>query len=59
MRTLDTDSVVLCSGTLRDASFVETVRGAAAAGFDGVSLYHREYEAARALTDVLARAGER
>ena len=42
MRTLDTDSLVLCSGTVRDASLVETVRAASAAGFDGVSLYHRE-----------------
>jgi sugar phosphate isomerase/epimerase len=38
---------VLCSGTVRDASLVETVRAASAAGFDGVSLYHREYVAAR------------
>ena len=44
---LDAASLVLCSGTLRDASLVDTVRAASAAGFDGVSLYHREYVAAR------------
>jgi len=44
---LDADSLVLCSGTLRRAPLVETVRAASAAGFDGVSLYHREYVAAR------------
>ncbi len=47
VRHLDQSSLVLCSGTVRDASLVDTVRAAAAAGFDGVSLYHREYVAAR------------
>jgi sugar phosphate isomerase/epimerase len=61
---LDAGSLVLCSGTVRDASLVETVRAAAAAGFDGVSLYHREYVAARdagwsdrALVDLLDAEG--
>jgi sugar phosphate isomerase/epimerase len=44
---LDASSLVLCSGTVRDAGLVDTIRAAAAAGFDGVSLYHREYVAAR------------
>jgi sugar phosphate isomerase/epimerase len=47
VQRLDADSLVLCSGTVRDASLVDTVRAASAAGFDGVSLYHREYVAAR------------
>ena len=47
MRHLDIDSLVLCSGTVRQASLVDTVRAASSAGFDGVSLYHREYVAAR------------
>jgi sugar phosphate isomerase/epimerase len=38
---------VLCSGTVRQASLEATVRAASTAGFDGVSLYHREYVAAR------------
>jgi sugar phosphate isomerase/epimerase len=37
---------VLCSGTVRRASLEVTVRAASAAGFDGVSLYHRECVAA-------------
>ena len=44
---LTTESLVLCSGTVRDASLVDTVKAASAAGFDGVSLYHRELVAAR------------
>jgi sugar phosphate isomerase/epimerase len=47
VHSLDVDSLVLCSGTVRDASLVDTVRAASIAGFDGVSLYHREYVAAR------------
>jgi sugar phosphate isomerase/epimerase len=47
VRTLDADSLVLCSGTVRHASLPDTVRAAARAGFDGVSVYHREYVAAR------------
>ena len=61
---LTIDSLVLCSGTVRDASLVDTVRAAAASGFDGVSLYHREYVAARetgwsdrALVDLLDGEG--
>jgi sugar phosphate isomerase/epimerase len=45
---LDQSSLVLCSGTVRNASLIDTVKAASAAGFDGVSLYHREYVAARA-----------
>jgi sugar phosphate isomerase/epimerase len=44
---LDADSLVLCSGTVLDASLAHTVRVAAQTGFDGVSLYHREYVTAR------------
>ena len=47
MAVLDQSSLVLCSGTVRLASLEETVRAASAAGFDGVSIYHREYVAAR------------
>jgi sugar phosphate isomerase/epimerase len=47
VRPLGVDSLVLCSGTVRGASLVDTIRAASAAGFDGVSLYHREYVAAR------------
>ena len=47
MHALDAESLVLCSGTVGSASLVETIRAAAAAGFDGVSLYHREYVDAR------------
>jgi sugar phosphate isomerase/epimerase len=43
---LSIESLVLCSGTVSRASLEETVRAASAAGFDGVSLYHREYVAA-------------
>jgi sugar phosphate isomerase/epimerase len=43
---LDAASLVLCSGTIRRASVPTTVRAAAAAGFDGVSLYFDEYRAA-------------
>jgi sugar phosphate isomerase/epimerase len=64
VQVLTADSLVLCSGTVRDASLVDTVRAAAAAGFDGVSLYHREYAAAReagwtdrALVDLLDGEG--
>jgi sugar phosphate isomerase/epimerase len=35
--------LVLCSGTIRAAPFDATVRAAAAAGFQGVSVYHDEY----------------
>ena len=55
---------MLCSGTVRKASLVDTVRAASTAGFDGVSLYHREYVAAReagwsdrALVDLLDGEG--
>jgi sugar phosphate isomerase/epimerase len=49
---------VLCSGTVRQAALDVTVRAASAAGFDGVSLYHREYLAAREAgwTDVAIRS---
>jgi sugar phosphate isomerase/epimerase len=39
---------VLCSGTIRAASFAHTVSAAGAAGFQGVSLYYDEYAIARA-----------
>jgi sugar phosphate isomerase/epimerase len=48
VRSLGPDALVLCSGTVRDAGLVATVRAAAAAGFQGVSLYEREVRRARA-----------
>jgi sugar phosphate isomerase/epimerase len=45
---LGPDDLVLCSGTIRQASFEVTVRAAAGAGFQGISLYYDEYQAARA-----------
>lgn len=39
--------LVLCSGTVKRAPFDVTAKAAAAAGFDGISLYHHEYLAAR------------
>jgi sugar phosphate isomerase/epimerase len=56
--TLHADSLVLCSGTLLHASLADTVRAASKAGFDGMSLYHREHVAARAAgwTDAALRA---
>ena len=47
MPALGPGSRVLCSGTVRRAPLDVTVRAAAAAGFDGVSLYFDEYRAAR------------
>jgi sugar phosphate isomerase/epimerase len=41
------DSLVLCSGTIRRAPFDLTVRAAAEAGFQGISLYYDEYRTAR------------
>jgi sugar phosphate isomerase/epimerase len=52
---LGPDDLVLCSGTLRrDTPFAERVSAAAAAGFAGISLWGRDYAAARAegLTEV-------
>jgi sugar phosphate isomerase/epimerase len=48
MARLGSDDLVLCSGTIRAASFAHTVHAAAAAGFQGVSLYYDEYAIARA-----------
>jgi sugar phosphate isomerase/epimerase len=45
---LGPDDLVLCSGTIRAAPFAHTVSAAAAAGFQGVSLYYDEYAVARA-----------
>jgi sugar phosphate isomerase/epimerase len=45
-RVLGPDDIVLCSGTVKRAPLELTVRAAASAGFDGVSLYHHEYVAA-------------
>jgi sugar phosphate isomerase/epimerase len=44
---LGSDDLVLCSGTIRRAPFDLTVRAAAKAGFQGISLYYEEYRAAR------------
>jgi sugar phosphate isomerase/epimerase len=44
---LGSDDLVLCSGTIRSASFDLTVRAAADAGFQGVSVYYDEYRTAR------------
>ena len=46
-RTLATNDLVLCSGTIRCAPFETTVRAAAASGFQGISLYFDEYLSAR------------
>jgi len=48
MRVLGADDLVLCSGTVRRAALPDTLRAAATAGFDGVSLYYDEYRSARA-----------
>jgi sugar phosphate isomerase/epimerase len=48
LRRLGRDDLVLCSGTIRAASFAHTVSAAGAAGFQGVSLYYDEYAIARA-----------
>jgi sugar phosphate isomerase/epimerase len=45
---LGRDDLVLCSGTVRSAPFDLTVRAAADAGFQGISLYYEEYRTARA-----------
>ena len=47
-RPLRSDDLVLCSGTIRNAPFDLTVRAAADAGFQGISLYFEEYRTARA-----------
>ena len=47
-RPLRSDDLVLCSGTIRRALFDLTVRAAADAGFQGISLYFEEYRTARA-----------
>lgn len=47
MHPLGSDDLVLCSGTIRRAPFDLTVRAAAHAGFQGISLYYDEYRAAR------------
>jgi sugar phosphate isomerase/epimerase len=44
---LGSDDLVLCSGTIRKAPFDLTVRAAARAGFQGISLYYDEYRTAR------------
>jgi hypothetical protein len=48
VRGLDAYDLVWCSGTIRDAPFEVTARAAAAAGFQGVSIYYDEYRAALA-----------
>ncbi len=45
---LGPNDLVLCSGTIRAASFAHTVSAAGTAGFQGVSLYYDEYAIARA-----------
>jgi len=46
--TLGTGDLVLCSGTLpRATSFGDRLAAASAAGFDGISLWGRDYAAAR------------
>jgi len=47
MSPLARGDLVLCGGTVRAASFREKVDAAAAAGFQGVSLYWSDYEQAR------------
>jgi sugar phosphate isomerase/epimerase len=49
--------MILCSGTLGRVSFADKARAAAAAGFDGISIYHHEVEpGTRALLDDLGLA---
>jgi sugar phosphate isomerase/epimerase len=46
--TLGPSSLVLCSGTVpRDISFLERIEAAAAAGYDAISLWGRDYARAR------------
>jgi sugar phosphate isomerase/epimerase len=48
MMTLGPEDLVLCSGTLpRNVPFLERLRAASAAGYRAVSLWGRDYEAAR------------
>jgi sugar phosphate isomerase/epimerase len=48
MATLGPTDLVLCSGTLpRDTAFLERLEAASAAGFTGISLWGRDYGAAR------------
>jgi sugar phosphate isomerase/epimerase len=47
MNPLSAGDLVLCGGTVRAASFGDKVDAAAAAGFDGVSLYWSDYDQAR------------
>jgi sugar phosphate isomerase/epimerase len=44
---LGSEDLVLCSGTIRTTPFDLTVRAAADAGFQGISLYFEEYRTAR------------
>lgn len=55
---LGADDLVLCAGTLLDASFQQHVAAAAAGGFQGISLYATEYQRARGegLSDADLRA---
>jgi len=56
--SLGPDDLVLCSGTIRRASFDVTVRVASTVGFQGVSIYYDEYLSACAAgwTDAGLRA---
>ena len=57
--SLGPNDLVLCSGTLpRGISFAERLSAASAAGFDGISLWGRDYQAAReeGLSDADMRA---
>src|SRR5262249_3271409 len=57
--TLGVDDLVLCAGTLpRETSWRERLAAASSAGFTGVSVWARDYEAARVegLTDADMRA---
>lgn len=45
---LSADALVLCAGTLPQASLTEKISVAAAAGFSAISLFHSDYSAARA-----------
>ncbi len=46
-RRLGSDDLVLCGGTVKAAGFRDKVDAAAAAGFQGVSLYFEDYQRAR------------
>lgn len=47
MRPLEPNDLVLCSGTVRSLDVADTAAVAAAAGYQGISVYHHEVRSAR------------